>query len=189
MPTGTPRIGSAHTSAAEELTAAPEAKVLGTISADQLQKLVEKDPPPPWETDPRYFRHNTDARRFVKVPDNVELRWLNPKLVNITGMRDWQAVPAKGDSRFHLINTSMRAPDNTIRRGGHEGDFLGWMYKSWVESRNAIKSRKVGRATQAAVDRQESLKEEIRRGSFNQVELESAHHPTHTIGEGRSMTD
>ena len=188
MPTGTPRIGSARTSAAEELTAAPEAKVLGTISEEKLQQIVA-EPPPPWETDPRYFRHNTDARRFVKVPDNIELRWLNPKRVNVAGMRDWQSVPAQGDTRFKLMNKAMRAPDNTVRRGGHEGDFLAWMYKSWVESRNQIKQKQVARATQSAVDRQETLKEEIRRGSFNQVELESATHPTHTIGEGKSMVD
>lgn len=179
---GTPRLGQALTSAAGELTELKQPEVLGAIA-------LEQEPPPPWEVDPRYFRHNTDARRFVKCPDNIELRWLNPKVVSWSGMRDWQKVDAKGDARFKLLNKAMAAPDNTIRKGGHDGPFLAWMYKSWVESRNKLKAAKVARHTQSAVDRQEELKHQLARGSFNQVTLDSAQHPTHTIGEGASMTD
>lgn len=194
MPSGTPRIGSPDvyqsknptlSSAAEELLNTPAPKVLGTLDPSALNEA----PPPPWEVDPRYAKHDTDARRFVEVPDNWELRWLNPRMVQREGLRDWQAV-AGSDPRVNVINKMMIAPDNTIRRGGHEGDFLAWMYRSWVESRNGLKQKEVDKRTGAARDRLESAKEQINRGSYGQyVTVTEAHHPSHTMGEGRSMKD
>jgi hypothetical protein len=185
-----PRIGSGRTlsSAAEELTQAPVPELLGTISPDAL-KHITSEPPPPWESDPRYHRHNTDARRFVAAPDNWELRWLNPRAVETIGFRDWEAVSAS-DPRVKVLNRAMIAPDNTIRKGGHGGDFLAWMWKSWVESRNRLKSEKVARLTGEARTRQERTREEINRGSYGKyVKVDSVTHPTHTQGDGRSMTD
>lgn len=186
-----PNIGRGRTlsSSAEDLLHAPEIETLGSISPDALKQITE-EPPPPWETDPRYFKHNTDARRFVKAPDRLELRWLNPRMVESVGMRDWEAVPARGDSRFKLLNESMGAADNTVRKGGHGGDFLAFMPKSWVESRKRIKAELVARRTGEAKARQEQTREQINRGSFGPyVHVDSATHPTHTMGDGRSMTD
>lgn len=184
-----PKIGrSMLSSSAEELLQSQPAESLGTISPEALKTITE-DPPPPWETDPRYRLHDTDARRFVSVPDNWELRWLSPKLVQHIGMRDWQAVPAN-HSLVTIHNRSMVAPDNTVRKGGHEGAVLCWMYKSWVESRNRLKAEKTQRATRAAQDRQQSVRDRMNRGDFGRyVSVESVKHPTHTIGDGRSMTD
>jgi hypothetical protein len=176
--------------AAEELLdPVPVPEVLGTMPLPPPTPVQSEEPPPPWETDPVYLRHNGDARRFVRVPDNVELRWLSPRLVSVSGLRDWQAVPAKGDSRFKLLNKSMAAPDNTIRRGGHDGMFLAWMYRSWVESRKKLKAAQVARHTQSAVARQDALRQQFRRGSFSGITVDSAQHPTHTIAEGATMAD
>ena len=185
MPRGVPKLGQALTSSAGDLTDAPEAKVLGTVSAERLKTLLD-EPPPPWEVDPKYLKHNTDARRFVDCPENIELRWLNPKQIDVSGWRDWQKVDPQ-DSRFKLKNKSLKRTDNTIRRGGETGDILAWMYKSWVESRKQVKAEIVRKRTQSAVDRQRQLTEEIRRGHYYKVTMDSAKHPSHTMGEGRTM--
>lgn len=188
MPKGGPMIGrsfSARTSAAEELTEAPAPTMLGTI--DTRRPTFDEDGPPPWEVDRGWEKHNTDARRFVDVPSNWELRWLSPRRVDQAGFRDWQAVPAK-DERIHLKVPAMGAPDNTVRRGGHMGDFLAYMPKHWVESRKRIQAERNARRTQAAVDRQEQFKEEVRRGGFGpHVRVSDSRHPTHTIADGRTM--
>ena len=70
------------------------------------------------------------------------------------------------------------------------GDILCWMYKSWVESRNRIKAGIVARKTGEARDRQDAVREQINRGSYGPyISMDSAKHPTHTIGDGRSMKD
>ena len=192
MPLGGPRIGRsvwgvAQTSSAEELTEAPQAELLGTLDADALRRLDEQLPP--WETDPKYTSDNTNARRFIDCPDYWELRWLNPRQVDQSGMRDWQAVSAN-DPRVSLKVPAMHAPDGTIRRGGHGGSFLAYMPKTWVESRQRVKSELVRRRTQSAPDRQQQTVDEIRRGNFGPyVHVDSARHPTRTIGDGATMTD
>lgn len=194
MPSGTPRIGAnfrAVTSSAEELTEAPEAKSLGSITLDSKGRVpsFDEDGPPPWETDPRWGADNTDARRFVKCPDAWELRWLNPRLIDQVGFRDWRAIPADHE-RVALHVPAMRTPDNLIRRGGQSGDILCYMPKAWVASRNRIKAARVARLTQSSVDRQEQVSEEMSRGHFGPyVRPLDSHHPTHTIGEGKSMAD
>lgn len=181
-----PMIGrSVRSSAAEELLHAPQPESLGTVSPEALNAITQ-DPPPPWETDARYKLHDTNARKVVSVPDNWELRWLNPRMIQQFGMRDWQAVAGKGDSRVTVHNPSVIAPDNTIRKGGHEGDVLCWMYKSWVESRNRLKADTIAKRTASARDRQQEV---TARFSGRYVTIDGAKHPTHTIGDGRSMTD
>ena len=176
-------------SATEELLQAPAPEVLGTVSQERLaQVIAETVPPPPWEVDPSYDRHDSDARKFVDAPDNVTLRWLNPKLVSQTGMRDWQAVPAKGKSPFRLKLGSMAAPDNTIRRGDHQGDFLAWMYTAWVESRTRLKRARPERQSRAATDKLRATQEAYNAGKFGRyVKGGEAQHPTHTIADGRTM--
>lgn len=185
-----PNIGRGRSlpSAAEELTQSPQPELLGSISPEALKKITE-EPPPPWETDPRYQLHDTNARRFVQVPDNWELRWLSPRMIRQFGKRDWLAVSAS-DPRVKVHNDSMIAVDNTLRKGGDDGDLLCWMYKSWVESRGRMKAETVRKRTASARDRQQEVREQINRGSFGRyVSVEKAVHPTHTIGDGRSMTD
>lgn len=194
MPVGGPKIGravwgEAKTSSAEELVEAPTSVELGELDPSKLVKLIE-DEPPPWEVNPKYRHDHTNARQFVDVPDEWELRWLNPRVVDEIGMRHWQVVPAMGDPRVKVKIRTMIAPDNTIRRGSHSGNFLAFMPKSWIASRDRLRRERVAKMTQSAVDRQQQVTEEIRRGNFGQyVSVDSVRHPTHTIGDGRTMTD
>ena len=187
-----PKIGrsASLSSAAEELTHLPGAEDLGTLSPDALKDLLTEPPPPPWETDPRFRLHDSDARRYVTGPDSWEFRWLSERMIAQEGMRNWEAVSAS-DPRVTVHHSTMVAPDNTIRKGDHRhGDLLCWMWKRWVESRNAQKREKVRKRTGAAMDRQEAVREQINRGSFGPyVHVDSAVHPTHTTGEGRSFKD
>jgi len=192
---GAPRIGRPASpaspgldSATEELLQAPQPETVGTVSADQFTRLLQDVPPPPWETDPSYDRHDSDARKFVDVPDNVTLRWLNPKQVSQSGLRNWQAVPAKGDTRFRLKLRTMAAPDNTIRRGDANGDFLAWMYTAWVESKRRLKQARTDRQTQASTDRMHQTQEAYDSGKFGRyVTSAGGTHPTHTTAEGRTL--
>lgn len=183
-------FGQAQTSEAEELSGALLPNVeLGAVSIEELNKMDAELPP--WERDKKYTADNTNARKFVECPDDWELRWLNPRVVDQDGMRDWRAVAAS-DPRITLKIPSMRAPDNTIRRGSHMGPFLAYMPKTWVLSRLRVKAELVRRRTQAAVDRQKRVTDSIRRGDFGDpryLAVDSAQHPTHTIGDGRTMND
>lgn len=190
-------------SATEELLNAPAPTLLGeipltsqTVSPPETSpstwvspsgETVEfTPPPPPWETDPKYFKHNSDARRFLKCPDEVELRWLNPRVIDQEGFRDWQAVPAAGDKKFRLLNRQLARPDNTIRKGGPTGDILCWMWRSWLESKRRIYHERVKLQTQSAVDRHQEVRDKMRRGAFGpHVRDGGGMHPTHTIGDIR----
>src|SRR5262245_16922299 len=97
MPSGVPNIGSKHihqaqTSAAGDLTEIPQAKELGSIPMSTLLPPPPTEERPPWETNPEWHRHNTDARRYVTVPAEWELRWLNPRLIEEVGLRDWRIL-------------------------------------------------------------------------------------------------
>ena len=174
-------------SATEDLLHAPQAEDLGTISKEALARAI---PPAPWEVDPKYDRHDSDARKFVEASPEYMFRWLNPKLVSQTGLRYWQAVPAKGDGRFKLKLKSLAAPDNTIRRGDHSGDFLAWMYTSWYESKVRMKRERAQRQTQKAVNEHAAVQEAMARGKFGRyVQPVPGHHPTHTQADGRTMPD
>ena len=183
-------IDRAQTSAAEELTEAPQPKLLGTITPDTLnRRTFEENGPPPWEVNPTWIKHNTDARRFVDVPETWELRWLNPRAIDRTGLRDWQPVMTS-DSRVTLKVPAMRSVENYVRRGGQTGDILCFMPRHWMESRNRIKAQLVDRRTQASIDRQKQVAEEINRGHFGpRVHVDSATHPTHTIASQAEMAD
>ncbi len=176
-------------SATEELLHVEQAEEIGSISRDALKNMLDEVPPPPWEVDPAYNRHDSDARKFLEAPANITLRWLNPKIVSQSSMRDWKAVPAKGDPRFVLKLKSMRAPDNTVRRGDHNGDFLAWMYTAWVESRAKLKRDRVDRRSGQAGDRALSTQEAYRRGKFSRyvTSPEPGREPTDTLADGRSL--
>jgi hypothetical protein len=199
MPKGGPRIGRdvfnappvnpKLDSATEELVVGlPQPQEIGTISREALNTLIDKVPRPPWETDPQYDRHDSDARKFLECGPEFTLRWLNPKLVSQTGLRHWQAVPARGDRRFKLKLASLMAPDNTIRRGDHGGDFLAWMYTEWVESNTKRKMARNSREKQKASEQYQTTREAINRGKFSPyIRSEEGLHPTHTIADGRMM--
>ena len=190
MPRGVPNINRD--------TSSPGAEVLGVVNpkvADITQKettaswgsIDMTEPPPPWELEDQELALS-DARRFVAVPDNWELRWINPRVLNAEGWRYWQPVMAS-DERIKVKVETMVSPEGNIRRG-HEGDILAWMYKSWVEARRKVHAEVTARLTQSALDRQTQLKEEFNRGDHGPyVRLEEAKHPTHTMGEGRTMRD
>ena len=192
MPRGVPTLNSDPT--------APKSEVLGTIK-DTLTDPTPQgaayvggtvdltEPPPPWEVDEKSHLALSDARRFVEVPDNWELRWINPKLLDQLGWRYWQPVMAS-DERVTVHVQTMVSPEGNIRRGGATGDLLAWMYKSWVESRRREQQKATADLTQSAMDRQAQLREDINRGRYGPgMRIEHATHPTHTIGDGRSMTD
>jgi hypothetical protein len=213
MPRGVPKIGSGGdytpknpklSSATEELLHTPEPELLGTIPVKNLDPtprpttwehedgttVTFEEPPPPWEIDPKHVRQSNDARRFVKAPENVEFRWINPKLLDQVGWRDWQPVPARGDTKFKLLNKQLARPDNTVRRGGPDGDILAWMWRSWVISRRKLKRAEVDRRTSSAVERHAEVRERIRRGDFGPyIKDGGGSHPTHTVGDGRTMVD
>lgn len=143
------------------------------------------EPPPPWEVSSEFDASN--ARLYVDVPKNWTLRWINPRLLETQGWRHWQPVMAS-DPRVNCRVSQMVGPDNNIRRGGAVGDILAWMYTSWVESRRALLQKKTDAQTSAAYNKQETLREEFRRGTYGpNVRLEESRHPTHTILEGRSI--
>ena len=195
---GIPKINSAPREPRTE--PAPQAEVLGTIQTPDIAPspsvawegpsgpIEVQEPPPPWETDdPRYAA--SDARQFVEVPKEWALRWLNPKIIEQSGWRYWQPVMAS-DPRVKVKVESMVTPEQNIRRGGAVGgDILGWMYQSWVESRRKLLSSAAAKLRESAIQRQELLKEEIKRGTYGPVSLTESKHPTHTKGEGRSMKD
>ena len=194
---GTASIGPQHldqakTSSAEALLEIPQPKLLGTIDPDKLtrhQFSFAEDGPPPWEVDPTWIKHNTDARRFVDVPETWELRWLNPRAIDRTGLREWQPVMTS-DSRVSLKVPALRSPENYVRRGGIGGDILCFMPKSWVESRKRIKANQVQIRTQGSIDLQKRTAEEVNRGNFGpRVHVDSAIHPTHTIASQEDMAD
>jgi hypothetical protein len=197
-PRGTPTLGSG-----KSFEPNPEAEVLGTIPSDAritdptpqsasnawasdsgvTVEFVE--PPPPWEVDGGDSTMS-DARRFVNVPDNWVLRWINPRLLDQFGWRYWQPV-MKSDPRVEVKVPTMVSPDGNIRRGGHTGDILGWMYRSWVEARRREQQDDTLKLTQSAVRRQETLKEEFASGKYGRVTLEDARHPRFTQADGREM--
>lgn len=182
----TPRFGRAQTSNAEDLTTAPTGTVLGSIP---LNTMPEFDDRPPWEVDQQFGKHNSDARKYVDVPDEWELRWLNPRLIDQMGTRYWQVVSV-ADPRVKLKVAMLRSPENYIRRGGPGSDILCFMPKTWVASRARWKAEQNAKHTQTAVDRAQATAEAINRGEFgSKVGGASVHHPTHTIADGRSMRD
>lgn len=192
MPKGTPRIGS-------------RTQVLGTITSPEildpkpLQPSAQWDgpdgsvsvvePPPPWELEDSNSPVQSDATRYVSKPDNITLRWINPRVLDAEGWRHWQPVMVS-DPRFKCKVATMVTPEGNIRRGGPNGDLLAWMYTSWVESRRAQLAAATERQTSNAKDKQAQLYEDFKRGKYGpNVHLEGAKHPTHTMGEGRSMRD
>ncbi len=142
--------------------------------------------PPPWELAGGEDTLS-DAARFVDAPPEVTLRWINPRVLDSEGWRDWRAVSAS-DKRFKVRVATMVAPDGLIRRGGATGDILAFMPTHWVESRRAILLKRTQAQSQAAVDKQEALREEFRKISPF-LHLDAAKHPSHTNADGRTMTD
>lgn len=197
---GIPRIGRDFDVRKEMAEPAPSPEVLGVIPSSTLdpepqpaawtgpsgESLTMTEAPPPWETSAGY--DESDARHYVSAPSNVTLRWINPRLLDQMGWRYWQAV-SPSDSRFTVKVKEMVFPDGTIRRGGQGGDILGWMLTSWVESNRRRLGDETRKRTEAAVNRQEQLKDEFRRGRYGpNIRLEEARHPSHTIADGKSMS-
>lgn len=179
----------------------PGTQVLGTIDPSTLTDPKPKaaewtsedgtqfsltEPPPPWEVGNSHYTMS-DARQFVEVPENWKLRWINPRLLDSEGWRDWQALSAS-DPRVKVKVRTMVTPENYIRRGGPQGDILCWMWQGWYVSKQQQLTVKTRELTQSAVERQEQLKYEFARGTYGpNVKLEEAKHPTHTMAEGQSL--
>lgn len=146
------------------------------------------EPTPPWEVaDDKYTA--SDARRFVECPPNWRLHWVNPRLLDSEGWRDWQPVMAT-DQRVNVRVPTMVTPENYIRRGGPKGDILCWMWQGWYESIRLRTRQKTDAQTQSAVDNQEQLREDFRAGKYGpHIRVEGTKHPTHTQADGRSMRD
>lgn len=157
-----------------------------TSPTGQTVELVE--PPPPWELRPDGQRDELDARRYVRAPDNIVFRWVNPRVVDRVGLREWQVVPAAGDPKFTVLERQMIRPDNTIRRGGSDGDMLCWMWRSWVERRREIMRLTVQRQQQSAVERHHEVRERLAAGAFGPyIKDGGGAHPSHTQLDGRTM--
>lgn len=144
------------------------------------QAVSVSEPPPPWELADASGLLESDARRFVDAPADLTLRWINPRLLEQTGWRDWQPVSAS-DPRFKVHVKSMISPENQIRRGGFAGDILAWMYTNWVVSRRKQFEEMTAKQSQSAVDKQRELKEAFARGQYGpNIKLEKARHPRYT---------
>lgn len=178
---------------------APTAEVIGVVKPEftdpaprqesaawsgSLGDVSMTEPPPPWEVGSEFDA--SDARRYVEVPSNWTLRWINPRLLDSQGWQYWQPVTAS-DSRVKCKVDSMVGPDGNVHRGGQTGDILAWMLTSWVESRRRQHQKKTDERTASAVSKQDNLREEFRRGTFGKIRLEEARHPTHTMFEGKSV--
>lgn len=201
---GPPRIGRDIFASREELAAeAQRPEVLGTVDPVHTDPtpqapsaawpsaagalLAIEEAPPPWELSGEEAA--SDAKKYVEAPPNVTLRWINPRLLESSGMRGWTTL-STNDPRFHVKVDSMIAPDGTVRRNGATGDFLAWMLTSWVHSRRALLKKKTDELTQSAVNRHQQTREEMARGTFGPyIRPTEAKHPTHTMAEGRSMRD
>ena len=147
------------------------------------------EPPPPWELEDGLSPTQSDAARYVTKPDNITLRWINPRVLDAEGWRDWQPVMVS-DPRFKAKVATMVTPEGNIRRGGPTGDILSWMFTSWVVSRRKQLAEITARQTGSAKGKQDQLKEDFARGKYGPyVRLEGATHPTHTMVEGKSMRD
>lgn len=197
----TPRIGNSEY---YRQPGAGEPEVLGTISntsriidpAQRTSSWTREDgtvmeitePAPPWETVDEKFTAS-DARRFVECPPNWRLHWVNPRLLESEGWRDWQAVLIS-DPRVTLRVASMKSPEGYVRRGGATGDILCWMWQSHHDVVKRKMRDRIVLQTQSAKDKQSSLKEEFARGDFGPyLRVDGATHPTHTQGEGKTMRD
>ena len=200
MPQGIPRIGSRKIYKKGESTD-PSGEVLGVISEQTISaespdlfmsssgvtvSVGDDPPPPPWETDPTKVRDDTDARSFIRCPNEWVLRWVNPRLLDQVGWRWWEPVLAS-DPRVTVFNRQMGSVDGNIRRGGRGGDILAWMWRHWYESNQARKQERTERRTRRAVEQFESLQRDRSFGPF--VQFGRGHHPSHTLGEGRTMGD
>ena len=198
MPRGKPRLGSDVFA-----NPMPRPEVVGVIPSDS--PILDPTPqgpeavwqsasgsisfaeePPPWEV-AGGDADTSDASQYVQHPPEVTLRWVNPKLLESQGWRDWRAVSAS-DSRFKILVSSMVSPDGLVRRGGATGDILAFMPTHWVVKRRAILEEKTRKQSQAAIDRQQELRDEFKRISPF-LAVDSAKHPRYTNADGRTMTD
>lgn len=196
MPRGIPSLGSR--------VGQPQPEVLGTIPADApLLDVTPHGPeaqwqatdgttvsldegPPPWELAGGDF-DSSDARRYVDVPREWTLRWINPRLLESQGWRYWKPV-LKSDPRVKVHVAQMVAPDGNVRRGGDTGDILAYMPTQWVEARRKLLLEATERQSGTAVSRQDEVRESFRR-TGGLITMEEAKHPTHTLIDGRSITD
>ena len=183
-------VDTPRTSSAGDLLDIPQPKLLGTLDPQKLTRhpSFAEDGPPPWEIDPTWAKHSTDARRFISCPEVWELRWLNPRRIQAAGLRDWSPVMAY-DERVEVKFPAMISPEHYIRRGGRDGDILCFMPKHWMESRKRIKALEVERRTQVSVALQQKTAEEINRGNFGpRIHVDSAIHPTPTTLSKEKIT-
>lgn len=169
------------------LTAAPQGTVTEWTSPDGTQ-ITLTEPPPPWEISDNQYAPS-DARRFVETPPNWKLHWLNPRLLESEGWRDWQPLMAS-DNRVHVKVPSMVSPEGYIRRGGQGGDLLCWMWQGWHESKIRLHVQRTAEQYGKAAQDHDALKEESQRGTFGpHVRIEGVSRPgaTNTQLDGRVL--
>ncbi len=184
MPRGKPIIGNYQ-----------PPTVLGTITNEKLLDPTPQgvttqwegdngavsmaEPPPPWELDSTSELANSDAKRFVDCPANITLRWINPRVLDSEGWREWQPVMVS-DPKFKVRVSTMVSPEGNIRRGGMNGDILAWMLTTWVISRRKLYDKQTAEQAQTAVDQQAQLAEEFRMKYGKLAGIERAVHPRYT---------
>ena len=191
MPRGIPNIGSQVLGTITDpriLDPQPQSAQTQYEAPDGVNVSVT-EPPPPWELEDSSSPTQSDATRYVTKPDNITFRWINPRVLDAEGWRDWQPVMVS-DPRFNAKVATMVTPEGNIRRGGPSGDILAWMFTSWVISRRKQLDEATARQTGSAKGKQDQLREDFARGKYGPyVRLEGATHPTHTMVEGKSMRD
>ena len=189
MPKGIPNIGKVLGVINDPRTLDPKPQGSQAQWEGPDGSLTVTEPPPPWELEDSSSPTQSDATRYVTKPDNITLRWINPRVLDAEGWRDWQPVMVS-DPRFKAKVVTMVTPEGNIRRGGPSGDILSWMFTSWVISRRKQLAEATARQTGSAKGKQDQLKEDFARGKFGPyIRLDGATHPTHTMAEGKSMKD
>lgn len=190
-PRGVPTLGSGVSLPSGEVLGVVKEKILdekpstNAWSNDDVT-VTMTDPPPPWELTGG-DQAVSDARRYVDVPVTWALRWINPKVLDQFGWRYWQPV-MKSDPRVKVKVATMVSPEGNIRRGGHTGDILAWMYQSWVDARRASHQRDTERQSKSSIENQQRLKEDFARGKYGpSLALDSVSHPHQTIADGLEM--
>lgn len=178
-PKGVPRKGPQRPTDAvlPDGSELPQPEVLGTIKPEVLREdvaatatwvspageVITLETAPPW-VKAAGSRNPSDARTFVDVPEDWVLRWMDKKRVQDRGWQYWMPVTTSTPG-VTLKIASMRAPDNTIRRG-YEGDILAFMPRSWYEQRIKEKEAEVQKRTSGIRRQQEQFIDNANRGQY-----------------------
>ena len=163
----------------ERIASMPQAETLGFIKESITNapmregstwispsgEVIQLSEAPPWAAHVvGKGRDATDARQFVKVPDDWVLRWRSRQSLDTVGQLDWMPVTTSTPGVKALV-PQMVAADNTIQRG-YKGDVLHFMPKTWWLNRVAEKAAAAARLSGKAIHQQQQFVEDANAGKY-----------------------